>query len=120
MKPALSMTPHFSPGATTSWAEVARASAELQVSITAEATPAPDANLPAPAVQDFPGGSELQAGDTVLHQKFGRCTVHRIVSGFVHMAPENGRVIKLSQNIVTFTPAFIEDGRRIFSTSKRQ
>ena len=69
---------------------------------------------------NFPGGSALAAGDQVDHPKFGRCTVHRIVGEFVHMAPEHGRVIRLSQNIVSFTPAFIEAGRRVFSTSTQQ
>jgi hypothetical protein len=121
MKPAPDKTPHTEPEAKTSWADVARASAELQPGPAAAlqaAHPAEDS----PAVKEsaFPGGNKLQPGDSVQHEKFGRCTVHRIVSGFVHMAPVNGRVIKLSQNIVTFTPAFIKDGRRVFSTSTRQ
>ena len=107
MKPAPSKTPQSNPEATTSWAEVARASAEIK-------------EVPAATTAEFPGGNELQAGDAVDHETFGRCTVHRIVGEFVHMAPENGRVIKLSNNILSFTPAFIEDGRRVFSTSKRQ
>ena len=119
MKQAPLKTPQSAPKVAT-WADVAQASADLaEKPVDTEDSSPRAANL-APASETFPGGSALQAGDTVLNQKFGRCTVHRIVSGFVHMAPENGRVIKLSQNIVTFTPAFIEDGRRVFSTSTRQ
>lgn len=117
MKPAPSKTPQSNPEATTSWAEVARASAEIkEVPAAATCEEFPDAATD----EEFPGGDELRAGDSVDHERFGSCTVHRIVGEFVHMAPENGRVIKLSNNILSFTPAFIEDGRRVFSTSKRQ
>lgn len=107
MKPAPPQTLQSTPEASTSWADVARASSDR----TAEATNSEDG---------FPGGNALQAGDLVLHETFGRCTVHKIIGEFVHMAPENGRVVKLSQDIVSFTPDLIEDGRRVFSTSKRQ
>ena len=107
MKPAPSKTPQSNPEVTASWADVARASAEIK-------------EVQAPTPDDFPGGNQLLAGDTVDHKKFGRCTVHRIVGEFVHMTPENGRVIKLSNKIRSFTPDVIEDGRRIFSTYKRQ
>ncbi len=107
MKPAPAKSPQSAPEANTSWADVARASAEVKL----ERPPTPER---------FPGGGELQAGDTVLHAKFGPCTVHRILGDLIHMAPENGRVIKLSQKIVSFTPVSIDKSRRVFSTSKRQ
>jgi hypothetical protein len=108
MKPDSSNTPQSQPEVATSWADVARASSDADGAMPeAEATPD----------TDFPGGDSLAAGDQVDHPRFGRCTVHRIVGEFVHMAPETGRVIRLSQNIVSFTPAFIEAGRRVFTTS---
>ena len=107
MKPAPPKTLQSKPEASTSWADVARASAQRKDDPEAQA-------------DGFPGGTSLQAGDIVQDEKFGRCTVHKIVGEFVHMAPENGRVVRLSQNIVSFTPDLIEDGRRIFSISKRQ
>jgi hypothetical protein len=107
MKPAPPKTLQSKPEASTSWADVARASADLPTE-------------PQASEDSFPGGNDLQAGDIVQHEKFGRCTVHKIVGEFVHMAPENGRVVKLSQLVVSFTPDLIEDGRRVFSTSRRQ
>jgi len=91
-----------------SWGDVARVSANTEI----------ESSTPAPLPQtEFPGGSTLQAGDHVDHPKFGLCAIHRIVGDFVHMAPETGRVIKLSQTIITFTPDRIENGRRVFTTS---
>jgi hypothetical protein len=119
MKPDSSNTPQTLPEATTSWADVARASSDVAKETLRATTPAPDA-LPCPEAEAFPGGDKLAPGDLVDHPSFGRCTVHRIVGELVHMAPENGRVVRLSQDIVSFTPAFMEAGRRVFSTSTQQ
>jgi hypothetical protein len=118
MKPDSSNTPQTLPEVATSWADVARASSNAD-----KEKPPTDAAadaLFAPEADAFLGGNALSAGDQVDHPKFGRCTVHRVVGEFVHMAPDSGRVIRLSQNIVSFTPAFIEAGRRVFTTSTQQ
>lgn len=116
-----SKTPQTQPEAKTSWADVARVSSQKKEERADSSLgfTAPDALGP-PSADSFPGGKTLMPGDQVDHPKFGRCTVHRIVGDFVHLAPVNGRVIRLSQNIVSFTPALIEKGRRVFYTSTQQ
>ena len=90
---------------TTSWGDVARASADK-------------AEMDRAAAAVFPGGSDLQAGDWVDHPTYGRCLVHKIVHPLVHMAPENFRVVRLSLDVISFSPSSVEDGRRVFTISQ--
>lgn len=88
----------------TSWADVVAASNTAEEAAPVEAAP------PSPA--------KVEPGDTVRHPKFGDCTIHRITENyqFVHMAVPNGKVRRLSLDIVEFHFEGIEAGRRIFTT----
>ncbi len=79
----------------------------------ATATPTPSAPTSSP---DY---SEIHPGDIMVHPKFGRCTVMRIEGDqeFVHVRLRNGRIVRLSLEILTLQPQGTEDGQRIFEAS---
>jgi len=94
--------PRFEAPATTSWSDVAAASARK----TAE---------PAAAPEDEDDDS-LEVGDVVLHPTFGRCEVQRIEGGyeFAHVRLKNGRLVRLSLDILKISRAGTEGGHRVF------
>lgn len=108
MKGPPNNTPKDALVSATSWADVAAASEDkLQSEAGADLTDrVTDSTTEAPS-----------PGDQIVHLKFGLCTVLRIEGDFIHMAPVNGRVIRLSKAIVSFQLTEINNGRRVFSTS---
>ena len=85
-----------------SWAEVARAA-------------------PAPAEPRDEEDSDthrdsLGEGDVLLHPTFGRCEVERIEGSgeFAHVRLKNGRLVRLSLEVVKVSPTGNEGGRRVF------
>lgn len=87
----------------TTWADVAAASA---------AAPAPSATPDAPEEVD----DTLRPGDVLMHQTFGRCEVQRIEGSyeFAHVRLKNGRLVRLSLDVLRVIPAGTEQGKRIF------
>lgn len=80
--------------------------------------PVEQAELDRSTAGAFPGGPDLKPGDCVQDPSLGRCLVHKIEDLYVHMAPTNGSVIKLSLHTSFFTPDSIEKGgQRIFLMS---
>lgn len=61
----------------------------------------------------------LNAGDVILHPRFQRCVVHRVEGNgeFVQVALKNGRVVRLSLEVLRLTPKGIENGQRIFAAT---
>lgn len=87
--------------ASTTWADVAAASA---------AAPRPTP----PADDDL--DDTLRAGDILMHQTFGRCEVQRIEGSyeFAHVRLKNGRLVRLSLDVIRLSPGGAEQGRRVF------
>jgi predicted DNA-binding protein with PD1-like motif len=97
------LPPRFEAPPATSWSEVAAASARK----TAEPPLAPDE----PDEED-----SLEVGDVVHHPTFGRCEVQRIEGSyeFAHVRLKNGRLVRLSLDILKVTRAGTEGGHRVF------
>jgi predicted DNA-binding protein with PD1-like motif len=92
------------------------------------ATPAPtwaavaavsQARPPEPAADEHDEDVLLNAGDVILHPRFQRCVVHRVEGNgeFVQVALKNGRVVRLSLEVLRLTPKGIENGQRIFAAT---
>ncbi len=58
----------------------------------------------------------VHAGDVLTHPKFGRTTIMRIEGEqeFAHVRLRNGRVVRLSLDVMTLHPRGTEDGQRVF------
>jgi uncharacterized protein len=83
-----------------SWADVAQVSARK-----------PPAE-PEPEETD----ESLEPGDVLIHPTFGRCEVQRIEGSyeFAHVRLKNGRLVRLSLDILKVVAAGKEDGKRVF------
>lgn len=92
------------------------------------ATPAPtwaavaaisQTRAPEPAADEHDEDVLLNAGDVILHPRFQRCVVHRVEGNgeFVQVALKNGRVVRLSLEVLRLTPKGIENGQRIFAAT---
>jgi len=77
-----------------------------------------EARRPDPA-DDYEEDIHLNAGDVILHPRFQRCVVHRVEGNgeFVQVALKNGRVVRLSLEVLRLTPKGIENGQRIFAVT---
>ena len=77
-----------------------------------------EARRPDPA-GDHEEDIHLNAGDVILHPRFQRCVVHRVEGGgeFVQVMLKNGRVVRLSLEVLRLTPKGIENGQRIFAAT---
>jgi predicted DNA-binding protein with PD1-like motif len=91
---------------------------------TPTSTPAPTWSAVAAvseARREEPNDEEviLNAGDVILHPRFQRCVVHRIEGHgeFVQVMLKNGRVVRLSMEVMRLTPQGIENGQRIFAAT---
>jgi hypothetical protein len=91
------------------------------------ATPAPtwaavaavsEARRPEPA-DEHDEDVHLNAGDVILHPRFQRCVVHRVEGNgeFVQVALRNGRVVRLSLEVLRLTPKGVENGQRVFAAT---
>jgi predicted DNA-binding protein with PD1-like motif len=107
--PAAAPTGASMPVATPTWAEVAAASQAARPA----ARPAPE---PEPARDEE---VLLNAGDVIMHPRFQRCVVHRVEGSgeFVQVMLRNGRVVRLSLEVLRLTPQGVENGQRIFSAT---
>ena len=58
----------------------------------------------------------LGPGDILIHPTFGRVEVMRIEGTyeFAHVRLKNGRLVRLSLDVLKFSAAGSEDGRRVF------
>jgi predicted DNA-binding protein with PD1-like motif len=99
--PASPSAPAPAPAAT-SWAAVASASARLTE---------PDPDPSEPEVDD-----SLGPGDILMHPTFGRCEVQRIEGSYeyAHIRLKNGRLVRVSLDILKVVPAGHEGSRRVF------
>jgi predicted DNA-binding protein with PD1-like motif len=90
------------------WADVASASQPA-------APPRPSSPEPEPREEDV----FLNAGDVILHPRFQRCVVHRVEGSgeFVQVMLRNGRVVRLSLEVLRLTPQGVENGQRIFAVT---
>jgi predicted DNA-binding protein with PD1-like motif len=61
----------------------------------------------------------LNAGDVILHPRFQRCVVHRVEGSgeFVQVMLRNGRLVRLSLDVLRLTPNGVENGQRIFTAT---
>ena len=85
-----------------SWAQVAEASA---------AKPPPEPSPPAADDSDV----ALEVGAVIIHPAFGRCEVQRLESDeFAHIRLKNGRLVRLSLDVVQLTYGGVENGRKVF------
>ncbi|HKE16000.1 MAG TPA: DUF296 domain-containing protein [Kofleriaceae bacterium] len=93
---------------TPTWAEVAAASQPA-------APPRPTSPEPEPHEEEI----HLNAGDVILHPRFQRCVVHRVEGSgeFVQVMLRNGRVVRLSLEVLRLTPQGVENGQRIFAAT---
>jgi predicted DNA-binding protein with PD1-like motif len=85
-------------------------------------TPAPTwADVAAAAKPAAPAEEEvhLNAGDVILHPRFQRCVVHRVEGNgeFIQVQLKNGRVVRLSLDVLRLTPQGIENGQRVFAVT---
>jgi predicted DNA-binding protein with PD1-like motif len=89
--------------ASASWSDVAAASARRSAS-------------PADEADDAGEESSLEPGDVLIHPTFGRCEVQRIEGSyeFAHVRLKNGRLVRLSLDILKVAPAGTEGGHRVF------
>jgi len=75
------------------------------------------ANAPPPEPEDTEEAPDtLGEGDILLHPTFGRCEVQRIEGGneFAHVRLKNGRLVRLSLDVVKVSPSGREGDRRVF------
>lgn len=58
----------------------------------------------------------VEAGDVIVHPTFGRCEVQRIEGAyeFAHVRLRNGRLVRLSLDVLKLSAAGREDNRRVF------
>lgn len=58
----------------------------------------------------------LTAGDLLVHPTFGKCEVQRIEGAyeFAHVRLRNGRLVRLSLDVLKLSSAGREDGKRLF------
>jgi predicted DNA-binding protein with PD1-like motif len=93
---------------TPTWADVAAASQS--------APPARPASEPTDSHDE---DVSLNAGDVIMHPRFQRCVVHRVEGNgeFVQVMLRNGRVVRLSLEVLRLTPQGIENGQRIFTAT---
>lgn len=91
------------PSATT-WADVAAASAKGPAATAAAAAAEEDLD------------DTLRAGDILMHQTFGRCEVQKIEGSyeFAHIRLKNGRLVRLSLDVIRLSGGGVEQGRRVF------
>lgn len=90
-------------GSAPSWAEVAASSGFSEP------------REPEPLEEDV----FLNAGDVIMHPRFQRCVVHRVEGNgeFVQVMLRNGRVVRLSLEVLRLTPQGIENGQRVFTAT---
>jgi predicted DNA-binding protein with PD1-like motif len=112
--PAAVAPPMPSYSHTPSWSEVAAVS-QGTVSSAPPAPPRP----PAPRVDNREEDIVLNAGDVILHPRFQRCVVHRVEGGgeFIQVMLKNGRVVRLSLEVIRLTPQGTENGQRVFAAT---
>ncbi len=89
------------PSATMSWSDVAQASARKPTEAEALAQ---DEDV------------ALEPGDILIHPTFGRCEVQRIEGGyeFAHVRLRNGRLVRLSLDILKVAREGTENSHRVF------
>ena len=65
---------------------------------------------------EIPEEDNLGPGDIIVHPTFGRCDVQRIEGAyeFAHVRLKNGRLVRLSLDVLKLTPAGREADRRVF------
>jgi predicted DNA-binding protein with PD1-like motif len=106
----------------TTWADVIRASEPKPEARGSRPVAAPE---PEPEVEPEPeaeaspepeSAEGLEPGDVLLHPTFGRCEVQRIEGGyeFAHVRLRNGRLVRLSLDVLQIVPAGTEAGHRLF------
>ena len=93
----------FEPTPQTSWHDVAAASARK-------------AAVSPPADDSDEEDDTMQVGDIVMHPTFGRCQVQRVEGNYeyVHLRLRNGRLVRVSLDIIKVSRAGTEDGHRVF------
>jgi predicted DNA-binding protein with PD1-like motif len=102
------------------WADVARASqgrpAESSPPVAKARVPAPADRVVAPDDDEEETDETLAPGDILIHPTFGRCDVQRIEGGyeFAQVRLRNGRLVRLSLDIVRLVRAGTEGGHRVF------
>jgi predicted DNA-binding protein with PD1-like motif len=78
------------------------------------------ARVPPAKDEEHPDDEEhrdsLAEGDILIHPTFGRCEVERIEGSgeFVHVRLKNGRLVRLSLDVVKVSPSGREGDRRVF------
>lgn len=90
--------------------------AEPRAVTWAEVASAP--RSPDPEPEEAEAG-ELGEGDILLHPTFGRCEVQRIEGGneFAHVRLKNGRLVRLSLDVVRVSLGGREGDKRVFNVS---
>jgi len=99
------------------WAEVARAGSAR----SAPSSPSPSGarereRTPEAEPDDAETEDSLEAGDVLIHPTFGRCDVQRIEGGyeFAQVRLKNGRLVRLSLDMLMLVRAGTEGGHRVF------
>jgi hypothetical protein len=92
------------------------ASAPSSVSPTWSQVAEASAAKPAPAATDDEVEDAVSPGDVILHPTFGRCEVQRIEGAyeFAHVRLRNGRLVRLSLDVIKLSPAGKESDHRIY------
>jgi hypothetical protein len=87
--------------------------------VAAASQGAPPARPPSEANDSHDEDVSLNAGDVIMHPRFQRCVVHRVEGNgeFVQVMLRNGRVVRLSLEVLRLTPQGIENGQRIFTAT---
>ena len=70
----------------------------------------------APGTGPIASAPRIGPGDLIEHPRFKRCTVQRIEGDyeFIHVALKNGRVVRLSLDVVELTQSGTDGGQRVF------
>jgi predicted DNA-binding protein with PD1-like motif len=68
---------------------------------------------------DDDGPDSVEPGDLIIHPTFGRCEVQRIEGSyeFAHVRLRNGRLVRLSLDVLRLRSAGQEEGKRVFRAS---
>jgi len=105
------------------WSDVAKASAAKPVSPPVPLPPPVNVPVPLPVAADSESVSDsdetddsLEPGDILHHPTFGRCEVQRIEGNyeFAQVRLRNGRLVRLSLDVLRVARAGTEGGHRVF------
>lgn len=97
------------------WREILPAPTDMAAATWRDVTAASARKTTADRSEEAEEGP-VETGDIIVHPTFGRCEVQRIEGEyeFAHVRLQNGRLVRLSLDVLRLTAAGHEDRRRVF------